>query len=576
MRGKKRPPEERVSGAVGPLPPCRVCGEQAAGFHYGANTCEACKGFFRRSLLRSGDYECVRSGNCIIGSNRRKCCPKCRYLKCLSVGMSKEAIKTGRYTYTKRTQDTLELKMLKETKQQIKSNLIMDDIDCASVEPALNSFEQRSLHKNINDCDSYFCNSYCRLSPKVEASDETISAAASVSPASVSAASSTLTELTSIFSSNLLSLSNCSSQMSMPELQTEELKSTKDFSEGSDQCLTPASVTCDFRLGELENSELLAADNSDISLESQEMSRLHSPSYAKTPVEVADMPVLSKWEVYSEAELDEFISAIVLGHRTHVEDVNSLPDESIQKMFQECRERCTLQTEIFGHLGIIQKAEHDQVYASTGLDVDDRLDNLSYAAQKMDVYVRQMISFMKWIPGFRCLKLCDQTALVKASMNDLFILAYYRGYNKEERMVVEATRSYCKHQMALCSEEGMDIIFDIAQRLQDLHLSFEMIVVLKALCIFFTDRATVEDPLAIEQLQFKVVQGLLLLLRRHRPHQEHQLFARVMSVLALTRVHTECCHKFVRAHMVSGSYVESLNNSPIIIEFLHAHLNAEC
>jgi len=25
------------------LPPCRVCGERASGFHYGANTCEACK-----------------------------------------------------------------------------------------------------------------------------------------------------------------------------------------------------------------------------------------------------------------------------------------------------------------------------------------------------------------------------------------------------------------------------------------------------------------------------------------------------------------------------------------------------
>ena len=43
MRGKRRPPEERVSNVAGPLPPCRVCGEQAAGFHYGVNTCEACK-----------------------------------------------------------------------------------------------------------------------------------------------------------------------------------------------------------------------------------------------------------------------------------------------------------------------------------------------------------------------------------------------------------------------------------------------------------------------------------------------------------------------------------------------------
>jgi len=27
------------------LPPCRICSEKASGFHYGANTCEACKVF---------------------------------------------------------------------------------------------------------------------------------------------------------------------------------------------------------------------------------------------------------------------------------------------------------------------------------------------------------------------------------------------------------------------------------------------------------------------------------------------------------------------------------------------------
>ena len=39
-------------------------------------------------------------------------CPACRYKRCLEIGMSKEGIKTGRYSYAKRTQDILELKAL--------------------------------------------------------------------------------------------------------------------------------------------------------------------------------------------------------------------------------------------------------------------------------------------------------------------------------------------------------------------------------------------------------------------------------------------------------------------------------
>ena len=35
---------DTMGGSDGPiLPPCRVCGDKASGFHYGAITCEACK-----------------------------------------------------------------------------------------------------------------------------------------------------------------------------------------------------------------------------------------------------------------------------------------------------------------------------------------------------------------------------------------------------------------------------------------------------------------------------------------------------------------------------------------------------
>ena len=38
------PSSKTASSSAPPmLPPCRVCGEKASGFHYGVNTCEACK-----------------------------------------------------------------------------------------------------------------------------------------------------------------------------------------------------------------------------------------------------------------------------------------------------------------------------------------------------------------------------------------------------------------------------------------------------------------------------------------------------------------------------------------------------
>ncbi|VDD74272.1 unnamed protein product [Mesocestoides corti] len=72
--------------------PCRVCGAQSSGFHFGAITCEGCKGFFRRTISERDNqrYTCRNGGTCIITLATRNNCKSCRYRKCLSVGMSKE------------------------------------------------------------------------------------------------------------------------------------------------------------------------------------------------------------------------------------------------------------------------------------------------------------------------------------------------------------------------------------------------------------------------------------------------------------------------------------------------------
>ncbi|XP_036327362.1 zygotic gap protein knirps [Rhagoletis pomonella] len=76
---------------------CKVCGEPAAGFHFGAFTCEGCKSFFGRSYNNlSSISECKNSGKCVIDKKNRTTCKACRLRKCYAVGMSKGGSRYGR------------------------------------------------------------------------------------------------------------------------------------------------------------------------------------------------------------------------------------------------------------------------------------------------------------------------------------------------------------------------------------------------------------------------------------------------------------------------------------------------
>ncbi|XP_067120236.1 nuclear receptor ROR-beta-like [Centruroides vittatus] len=76
---------------------CKVCGEPAAGYHFGAFTCEGCKSFFGRTYNNlSALGECKNNGQCVINKKNRTSCKSCRLKKCLLVGMSKSGSRYGR------------------------------------------------------------------------------------------------------------------------------------------------------------------------------------------------------------------------------------------------------------------------------------------------------------------------------------------------------------------------------------------------------------------------------------------------------------------------------------------------
>ena len=71
---------------------CKVCNSFKVGSHnhYGADCiCYSCRGFFLRAVS-SSYYQIFQHNpinNCIIDSKNRKSCKKCRFEKCLQVGM---------------------------------------------------------------------------------------------------------------------------------------------------------------------------------------------------------------------------------------------------------------------------------------------------------------------------------------------------------------------------------------------------------------------------------------------------------------------------------------------------------
>nr|ASL70605.1 nuclear receptor [Brachionus koreanus] len=90
--------------------PCKVCGDKSSGVHYGVITCEGCKGFFRRSYSTNVQYVCSRNKACIIDRLNRNRCQYCRLQKCLSLGMSKDAVKFGRMSKKQKAKVASELK----------------------------------------------------------------------------------------------------------------------------------------------------------------------------------------------------------------------------------------------------------------------------------------------------------------------------------------------------------------------------------------------------------------------------------------------------------------------------------
>ncbi|KDR17183.1 Nuclear receptor subfamily 2 group C member 2, partial [Zootermopsis nevadensis] len=73
-----------------------------SGRHYGAISCEGCKGFFKRSIRKQLGYQCRGNKSCEVTKHHRNRCQYCRLQKCLAMGMRSDSVQHERKPMTEK------------------------------------------------------------------------------------------------------------------------------------------------------------------------------------------------------------------------------------------------------------------------------------------------------------------------------------------------------------------------------------------------------------------------------------------------------------------------------------------
>ena len=148
---------------------CQICLSEAPEKvkfyqHYGAICCYSCKAFFRRYIRGENNihlYRCKENSNCPL-TEGRKTCKKCRYDKCLQVGMIPEKVlnEEDRKKFThakknkrKRTHEeaVLDLEALETTSEEGETQA---DFDPATLQFLIDEV-QKTFLRSIMEVSSY-------------------------------------------------------------------------------------------------------------------------------------------------------------------------------------------------------------------------------------------------------------------------------------------------------------------------------------------------------------------------------------------------------------------------------------
>lgn len=263
----------------------------------------------------------------------------------------------------------------------------------------------------------------------------------------------------------------------------------------------------------------------------------------KDTVEVRKMKVAEKprqMETYiSDSEVDQIIQSLKEVLLKSCPEAHTIFDRetNLNRQWQIYNDY-KAKVEIFGTMSVIPKEVWDEFYKETGIDLDNRQDLMKEMACRMEHGLTVMVDFVRAIPGFADLSVSDQTELIKASHFEFFFLMHHKSFNPDLRVVSGMIGLHESEINKLAEKEAVENLFQFSTSLKNLDLEFDEIILVRGISVTFADRCQLEDPKAVEQIQWRLINALRVLAKRKNYRPEQRLW-HILDRLTALRTMTE-------------------------------------
>ncbi|XP_058862639.1 nuclear receptor subfamily 1 group D member 1 isoform X2 [Acipenser ruthenus] len=484
---------------------CKVCGDVASGFHYGVHACEGCKGFFRRSIQQNIQYKkCLKNESCSIMRINRNRCQHCRFKKCLSVGMSRDAVRFGRIPKREKQRMLAEMQSAMNNMVNISNSSSQLHPTAPSPPPA-----QPHLHPQPLTPTPPASPPRTPCSPPSPGTDRTISQIAKAHRESFVFAHDRLSRTAVAPGCHKGALDNCDAN----------------------------GCASGYHFNGVNN---IYHHNNNLPLS-------HSHSYAAgsppvlnhlspCPQAIPDYPSIHGYCFMHQNNASDHRlchSNVHTGHSQEAEP-QTLPHSCSASQGQNCPWG--------GTRDVLLACPMNMHPHSDGLRSPQEIwDDFSLSFTPA---VREVVEFAKHIPGFQELSQQDQVTLLKAATFEVLVVRFSSLFNVTAQTVTFVSGS----SYSLPALRGMGMgellsaMFEFSEKLGALELSPEELALFTAVVLVSADRSGIEDVNSVERLQESLIRALRVLVTRSFPQDPSRftkLLLKLPDLRSLNNMHSE-------------------------------------